>query len=91
MNNNNEGSDEKIKEEVKNLLDHSNEVDATDITVTVQHNWVILKGQVSDRLQKKAAETIAEKVEGVEDVLNYITLRKDRGLIGDMSIKANMI
>jgi osmotically-inducible protein OsmY len=91
LNNNHEPADERIKEEVNYLLAHSTLVDATDVEVDVQNGWVILKGLVSDRAQKKAAESIAEKVEGVEDVLNYINLRKDRGLIGEMSIKANMI
>lgn len=83
-------SDEKIHDQVCEELFRNIWVDASDIEVEVKHGFVTLKGHVSERKQKKAAEACAESIPGVKDVMNYLTIT-DRGLIGDMNIKANMI
>jgi osmotically-inducible protein OsmY len=84
-------SDASIREEVCEALTDDIWVDASDISVSVDHGWVKLEGKVVDRAQKKAAEACAEKILGVKDVLNYITLKEDHGLIGDANINLNMI
>lgn len=85
-----ERSDESIAEEVYQALKDDMWVDASDITVESKYGYVYLRGEVVDRDQKKAAGVVTKKISGVKDVINYITLKKDRGLIGDMSIKARM-
>ena len=84
-------SDERIREHVCEALFHNPWVDASDIEVSVDHQVVFLRGEVLDRTQKRAAEDAADDIPGVDYVLNYLKLKKDRGLIGDMNIKANMI
>jgi osmotically-inducible protein OsmY len=86
-----ERPDERIREDVCEALTQNMWVDATDIEVEVKYGYVYLRGTVVDRNQKKAAESCTEEVSGVVDVINDLSLKKDRGLIGDMSIKANMI
>ena len=86
-----ERPDDLIKEEVCEALTDSIWVDASDINVEVKYGYVYLRGEVVNRDQKKEAEAVTEKVPGVKDVINYITLKKDLGLIGDMPIKANML
>lgn len=83
--------DARIYDEVCEALFIDPWVDATDIIVEVNDGEVILRGQVANREQKKRAEVCAEEISGVVDVLNYLTLKPDHGLIGDMSIRANMI
>lgn len=86
-----ERPDESIKEEVCERLFEDVWVDASDIEVEVKYGYVYLRGEVVDRNQKKQAEKVTESVFGVKDVINYLNLKKDRGLIGDMSLKARMI
>ena len=66
-------------------------MDATDIEVEVQEGYIRLKGKAVDRAQKKAAEACVENLTGVKDVMNYLTLKEDHGLIGEMNITAKMI
>lgn len=86
-----ERTDERIWEEVCQKLTDDIWVDASDIEVEVKYGYVYLRGEVVNRQMKKAAGSVAESVFGVKDVINYLTLKKDRGLIGEMSIKANMV
>jgi len=69
-------SDERIREDVCDRLSDDDEVDARDITVTVQGAEVILEGTVIDRRSKHRAEDIAESVSGVKDVTNHLRARK---------------
>lgn len=86
-----ERPDESITDDVCQALKDDIWVDATDIEVEVKYGYVYLRGMVATRAQKKAAEAAAENVSGVKDIINYLQLKPDRGLIGDMSIKANLI
>ncbi|MFP5387065.1 MAG: BON domain-containing protein [Bacteriovoracia bacterium] len=86
-----ERPDDLIRDDVCQALTDDIWVDASDIKVEVKYGYVYLRGEVVNRDQKKAAEAATEKVPGVKDVINYITLKKDLGLIGDMPIKANML
>jgi hypothetical protein len=75
-------SDERIREDVCDRLSDDDEVDASDITVTVKDGEVILEGSVPDRRSKHRAEDIAESVGGVRDVTN--SLRRQKGLLQEM-------
>jgi len=69
-------SDARILEDVSDRLSDDDEVDASDITVTVSDAEVRLEGTVSDRHSKHRAEDIAESVSGVRDVSNHLRTRK---------------
>jgi osmotically-inducible protein OsmY len=69
-------SDERILEDVSDRLSDDDEVDASDITVTVSDAEVRLEGTVSDRHSKHRAEDIAGSVSGVREVSNHLRTRK---------------
>ena len=69
-------SDERIREDVCERLSDNDEVDASDIEVTVRDREVTLEGSVETRRMKHLSEDIAESVSGVDDVHNRITVRK---------------
>jgi hypothetical protein len=69
-------SDDRIREDVCDRLSYDDEVDASDITVTVQQGEVTLEGTVEDRRAKHRAEDIADSVNGVKDVHNRLRSRK---------------
>lgn len=67
-------ADERILEDVNEALTRHPHVDATDVVVSVDGGEVTLSGQVEDRRQKRLAERVAERVEGVRDVHNRIRI-----------------
>jgi osmotically-inducible protein OsmY len=69
-------SDERIREDVCDRLSVDDEIDASDITVTVKTGEVTLEGTVVDRHSKHRAEDIADSVSGVRDVTNRLRARK---------------
>ena len=69
-------SDDRIREDVCDRLSDDDEVDASDITVTVKNAEVILEGTVPDRHSKHRAEDIAESISGVKEVTNHLRARK---------------
>ncbi|MFP5384880.1 MAG: BON domain-containing protein [Bacteriovoracia bacterium] len=68
-------SDETIREDVSEALYRSSEVDASEIEVFVSEGEVKLKGTVSDRDQKKMAESVIENLAGVRDVFNELHVK----------------
>jgi hypothetical protein len=71
-------SDERIKELVCEALTDHDEVDATDIEVSVRNGEVTLAGTVDDRRMKRLAEECVENVRGVKDVQNQLRVAADR-------------
>lgn len=69
-------SDERIREDVCDRLSDDDEVDASDVSVSVKEGEVVLEGTVADRHSKHRAEDIAESVSGVRDVSNHLRTRK---------------
>ena len=65
-------SDERIREEVCELLTKHSYVDASDVDIRVQNGQVTLDGSVSDRRAKRTAEDLAESVWGVTEVQNRL-------------------
>jgi osmotically-inducible protein OsmY len=65
-------SDERIKDDVNDRLSDDHFLDASDIDVNVEDSVVILTGHVSDRWDKRRAESIAESVSGVSNVENRL-------------------
>lgn len=68
-------SDERLKEEISEQLKQHGDVDASDIEIEVSEGVVTLKGEVSDRNEKRCAEDCAANVSGVEDVTNQLRVR----------------
>ena len=69
-------SDERIREDVSERMTEDEQLDASEITVQVNKGEVVLSGTVSDREQKRHAETLAERVSGVKDVTNNIKVQQ---------------
>jgi hypothetical protein len=70
-------SDERIREEVNERLMQDEDLDPSEIEVTVQKGEVTLKGTVRDRTEKHRAEDLAEDVLGVKDVHNQIRVQRE--------------
>ena len=71
-----ERSDDRIREEVCERLTDADDVDATEIEVTVNSGTVTLSGTVNERYAKRRAEDIVESVRGVKDVQNSIRVAR---------------
>lgn len=84
-------SDDRIREDACEALFASIWVDATDIEVEVHEGYLSLNGKTQDRAQKKAAEACVENLPGVKDVLNYLTLKENHGLVGDINTTGKII
>jgi osmotically-inducible protein OsmY len=69
-------SDDRIREDVCDRLSYDDELDASDITVSVADGEVTLEGTVPDRRSKHRAEDISDAVHGVRDVHNRLKARK---------------
>lgn len=69
-------SDERIKEEVCEMLTRNHSIDADDIDVEVKDGEVTLTGSVSERRMKHLAEDLVEQCFGVKDVTNNIRVKK---------------
>jgi hypothetical protein len=72
-------SDERIEEEVNDRLTRHPGIDASEIEVSVSNGEVTLRGTVSNRQQKRAAEDCVEEVFGVENVQNQLRVAAGRG------------
>lgn len=72
-------SDERIKEDICEVLTRAPQVDASDIEVEVKEGEVTLTGFVPERKMKHLAEDVVEKCMGVKDVTNNLRLRREEG------------
>jgi len=68
-------ADDRIREEVCDGLTADTWIDAGGIDVQVKGGVVTLEGTVPDRRTKRAAEDLAERVTGVEDVTNSLRVQ----------------
>lgn len=74
-------SDERISDDVSDLLAAHGQLDAREIDVRVENGEVILEGTVEDRQAKRLAEDLAERVPGVQDVQNRLKTRQKGGVM----------
>lgn len=79
-------SDERIWEDVNELLEADGEIDATDLEVYVENGEVTLEGIVEDRRTKRLAEDVVESVRGVRDVHNRLRVAP-RGTQVDVDVQ----
>lgn len=68
-------SDERIKEEVCEMLSRDGSIDADDIDVEVKEGEVTLTGTVPEKRMKRLAEDCIEHCFGVKDVTNNIRVK----------------
>lgn len=68
-------SDERIREDLCERLSDADEIDASNVTVTVNQSVVTLEGEVPHRSMKHWAEDMAESCSGVKDVDNRLRVR----------------
>jgi hypothetical protein len=71
-------SDERIREAVCEALTDHDDIDATNVEVSVKNGEVALTGTVEDRTMKRLAEDCVERVPGVRDVHNQLHIRDGR-------------
>jgi osmotically-inducible protein OsmY len=69
-------SDERIKEDISDRLTDDDDIDASEINVSVKDCEVTLSGAVDNKDAKRRAEDIAESVSGVREVQNQIHVSK---------------
>lgn len=75
-------SDERIREQVCEVLSDDDNIDATHIEVVVKNGEVLLTGTVVDRHSKRLAEDLVERCAGVKDVQNQIRVQDERQISG---------
>ena len=66
--------DAEIKYRIQNLLKWNENIDAQEITVSVQNAWVNLAGNVSTLFEKAKAEDLVKNLHGVLGIMNEITI-----------------
>lgn len=71
-------SDDRIREDVCELLARHGQLDASNIEVTVQNGEVTLTGFVDSRWAKREAEDVADEAGGVSDVHNQLRVSGER-------------
>jgi hypothetical protein len=69
-------SDDRIREEISDRLMQDHAVDATDIEVLVKDGEVTFSGTVTSRDQKRRAEELAERCNGVSEITNNLRLSR---------------
>lgn len=69
-------SDDRIREEVCEILTRHGDIDASEIEVQVQDGIVQLTGTVESRQVKRLAEDLIERINGVEDIRNELRIFK---------------
>jgi hypothetical protein len=72
-------SDERINEDVCDLLEIHGEIDASDIVVRVEGGEVTLDGTVEDRWTKRMVEDLVDNRPGVKQVHNRLRLQQGEG------------
>lgn len=68
-------SDDRIEEEVCNVLLKDRNIDASNIEVDVKNGVVTLSGTVEGRMEKIEAEMVIEGISGVEDIQNNLKIQ----------------
>ena len=69
-------SDERIWEDVCEILARDPRIDATEVEVSVRSGHVYLSGEVDSRQTKRLAEMAVEDLPGVVNVINQLQFQK---------------
>jgi hypothetical protein len=71
-------SDERIREDVCEMLSDHDWLDASEIEIQVKSGEITLTGTVMDRQSKRLAEDLAEQARGVKDVHNQLRVQQEQ-------------
>lgn len=74
-------SDEELEIVLKELLHNSTRLDASDITVTVNHHDIKLSGSVKSQKERDAAGEIMKLVHGSGEIHNEIVVKLNEGIL----------
>jgi osmotically-inducible protein OsmY len=69
-------ADERIQQECQETLFRCQQLDATDIHVTVVNGIVELSGHAENQFAMKKAETSLQNIKGIIDIHNNLELRQ---------------
>jgi len=69
-------SDERIQDEVCELLTYHSGIDASNIEVKVSGGEVTLSGEIPDRYMKRMAEDVIDEIPGVKNVNNQLRVEQ---------------
>lgn len=69
-------SDERIREEVSEVIARQGWIDASDVEVKVQNGEVTLTGTIDQRDHKRRLEQMIEDLPGVDDVRNELRVKR---------------
>lgn len=72
-------SNERIKEDVCEILTRHGEVDASNVQVRVENGEITLEGTVNSRREKRLAEDVVEDLPGVREVHNRLRVENKEG------------
>ena len=71
-------SDDRIREDICELMTEDEDLDPSDVEVQVKDGEVTLAGTVESRQDKRHAEELAERVSGVRNVHNRLQVHRGR-------------
>ena len=80
--------DERIQEDIYELLMQRDDIDSSDVTVDVKDGHVTLDGTVPERWMRYVVDDIAESILGVKEVDNRVRVRRSEG---DDSLRAQLM
>jgi hypothetical protein len=69
-------SDERVREDICDRLTQHDEIDATEIEITVSNGEVTLQGTVESRPMKHTVENLIDSVQGVQEVHNQLRVKR---------------
>ena len=75
-------TDDRIREDVCDMLTDDHRVDASDIDIQVRQGEVTLTGSVRSREEKRFTEDMVERISGVREVNNSLKVRPADQIIG---------
>jgi osmotically-inducible protein OsmY len=81
-------SDERIKEDICERLWRSDNVDSSEVTITVKEGEVTLSGTVPERWMRHEIENIVDDSMGVKEIDNSIRIRRQTDETGAESMSA---
>ncbi len=84
-------TDDRIREDVCDLLTDDPRVDASDIDIQISKGEVTLAGSVRTRDEKRVTEDIVERISGVREVNNNLKVRPADEVIGTARSGSSML
>ena len=84
-------TDDRIREDVCDLLTDDPRVDASDIDIQISKGEVTLSGSVRTREEKRFTEDIVERISGVREVNNNLKVRPPDEVIGTARSGSSML